>query len=343
MQVTLTEVQKTELESLHRKERDKRVCDRYKAILLSSEGWEIKAIAQALRLHSETIRVHLQAWVNEKKVAPENGGSESKLTASEGQQLEAHLQQHCYKCAKDICAYVYNTYGVKYSVAGMTHWLHARGFKYKDRKGIPSKSNIEAQQQAIAHYQQLRDTRQSNEVILFMDATHPTMTTKTSRGWIKKGQAHYVKQTASRTRHNVIGAVDIESKEVHSICPEKVNTETTTQLLEKIRLAYPNAPKIHVFIDQAGYHRSEAFKENALSLGITLHYLPPYSPNLNPIERLWKVMNEQCRNNVFFHSAKEFRQTIDHFFEHTVKEIRETVLTSRITDNFQVLESVSSI
>jgi len=40
--------------------------------------------------------------------------------------------------------------------------------------------------------------------------------------------------------------------------------------------------------------------EIATELNIKLHFLPPYSPNLNPIERLWKVMNEKVRNNRFF-------------------------------------------
>jgi transposase len=45
--------------------------------------------------------------------------------------------------------------------------------------------------------------------------------------------------------------------------------------------------------------------EKAKELNIKLHYLPPYSPNLNPIERLWKVMNEHARNNKYFATAKE--------------------------------------
>jgi transposase len=52
-------------------------------------------------------------------------------------------------------------------------------------------------------------------------------------------------------------------------------------------------------------------------LGIVLHYLPPYSPNLNPIEIVWKVMNEHVRNNLFFSLAKEFREAIKQFFDHT--------------------------
>lgn len=50
-------------------------------------------------------------------------------------------------------------------------------------------------------------------------------------------------------------------------------------------------------------------------LNIKLHYLPPYSPNLNPIERLWKVMNKHARNNQYFTKPKEFRKQIERFFQ----------------------------
>ncbi|WP_338011052.1 transposase, partial [Photorhabdus temperata] len=55
-----------------------------------------------------------------------------------------------------------------------------------------------------------------------------------------------------------------------------------------------------MILDGVGYHRSKRVKDWAYVMNIDLHYLPPYSPNLNPIERLWKVMNEQVRNNHYF-------------------------------------------
>ncbi|MBD2790377.1 transposase, partial [Xenorhabdus sp. DI] len=94
-------------------------------------------------------------------------------------------------------------------------------------------------------------------------------------------------------------------------------------------------------LDGAGYHRSEIVKFFAEALNIELHYLPPYSPNLNPIERLWKYANEQIRNNVYFPDAKTFRETFHHFFHVTFPEkIQE--LTTRLTDNFQTLIPASS-
>ena len=67
--------------------------DRIKAVLLKSEGWADTQIAQALRLHEETIRQHLKDWSNESKLRPENGGSKSKLTIAQTQALKAHLDE----------------------------------------------------------------------------------------------------------------------------------------------------------------------------------------------------------------------------------------------------------
>ena len=110
---------------------------------------------------------------------------------------------------------------------------------------------------------------------------------------------------------------------------------------DSLKQAYPQASTIHVILDQSGYHRSQELKEGADLRNIKLHYLPPYSPNLNPIEQLWKIMNEQVRNNVFFKSAQDFREAIAHFFKDKIPKIK-SILASRINDNFQTLCTVSS-
>ena len=95
-----------------------------------------------------------------------------------------------------------------------------------------------------------------------------------------------------------------------------------------------------MILDGAGYHRSHDVKNKAQVLNIVLHYLVPYSPNLEPIERLWKVMNEHVRNNKYFATAKEFRDKIDAFFSETLPTIGN-ILATRINENFQVLKSTS--
>ena len=124
---------------------------------------------------------------------------------------------------------------------------------------------------------------------------------------------------------------------VVSCRPDYVNAETTVAFFDQLKVAYPAAPSIHIILDQSGYHRSQFVKEEALKRNIVVHYLPPYSPNLNPIERLWKVMNENVRNNVFFKSAKHFKESICEFFDKTISEITP-LLRARINDNFQKLK-----
>ena len=70
-----------------------------------------------------------------------------------------------------------------------------------------------------------------------------------------------------------------------------------------------------------------------------MHILPPYSPNLNPIERLWKVMNEVTRNNQVFKTFNEFQEKIRKFFSDTWDTISDDFRT-RINDNFQTLKAV---
>ena len=83
MKIFITEQQKAELERLHDSSRDGRVRDRIKAILLASEGWSSAMIAQALRLHQTTIDHHISEFLNKGKLKPENGGSDSKLSAEQ--------------------------------------------------------------------------------------------------------------------------------------------------------------------------------------------------------------------------------------------------------------------
>ncbi|MCG6220114.1 transposase, partial [Vibrio diabolicus] len=97
----------------------------------------------------------------------------------------------------------------------------------------------------------------------------------------------------------------------------------------------------HCFNSEIGCGMTDLVKDAAFVLNIELHYLPPYSPNLNPIERLWKVMNEKSRNNVYFKRKRDFKAAIDQFFAVTLPEIAGS-LTSRINDNFQVLKPASS-
>ncbi len=333
----LTIEEKAALEVQHQACETRKEGDRIKAILLRSEGWTVPQISQALRLHQSTIIRHIQDY-EVGKLRNESGGSSEQLNETQAQELIAHLEANLYHHNHQIILYVKERYGVIYTISGMHKWLHRNGFSYKKPKGLPHKADEELQKEFIAQYEQLKKEAGVDEPILFMDSVHPTQATKLSYGWIKTGKTKHVGTTASRTRLNIIGAIQLGhiDKAITSQY-DTINGESIMDFMDKIRVQY-GEKIVHLILDKAPYHRSKLVAERADKLNIKLHFLPPYSPNLNPIERLWKVMNEHARNNRFFKGAKDFREAIDGFFVNTLPSIGNT-LDCRINDNFQTLKT----
>jgi transposase len=336
----LSSTQRETLRERHRHERDGRVRDRIKAVLLSDKGWSYRHIAEALMLDEETVSLHVVDYKNQEKLTPQNGGSSSKLDVAQSAELISHLEDNTYLKVNQICAYVKEKYGVKYTVPGMTSWLHEHDFSYKKPKGTPAKADPLKQEAFIATYEELLNTTPEDEPILFADGVHPTMATKITYGWIKKGTSKLIATTASRTRINLMGALNLETMQVTVGSYETLDSEAMSQYFTQLRQSYPKAPRLHVILDQGPYNVSFVTRNAAQKQGIVLHYLPPYSPNLNPIERLWKVMNEHVRNNRFFTSVRQFKEDINNFFQVTWPQIAFS-MTDRINDNFQRLKSVS--
>ena len=340
MKITLTDVEKQDLERQHKKERDGRIKDRIKAVLLYNEGWSQMQIAQALRIRPETVHDHLEAYKRARKLKPANGGSEGYLNEAQTRELITHLEEQTYVKVSDICTYVKEQYQVEFAVRGMTSWLHRHKFSYKKPKGIPAKADPEKQAAFIKEYERLLNTIPENEPIEIGDGVHPTMATKVTYGWIRTGVNKPIATIASRTRLNLMGSINLESMQVTLISHETIDSLAMIKHFKALRQKYQKAPKIHLFLDQGSYNTSLETREAAKKHGIVLHHLPPYSPNLNPIERLWKIMNEYVRNNRVFRSAKEFRQEIMDFFKITWPKIAQS-MTSRINDNFQILKQAS--
>lgn len=329
--------EKAALEERHAAQSNGKERDRLKAILLRSEGWTVPQISQALRLHQSTIIRHIQDY-RTGKLKNESGGSSSHLSDTQTQELIAHLEEHTYHHNHEIVLYVQERWGISFTVPGMHKWLHRNGFSYKKPKGLPHKSDPDLQKQFVAEYEALKEEVGDQEPILFMDSVHPTQATKLSYGWIRTGKNKHVGTTASRTRLNIVGAIQLGHLAEAITCQyETINAESIMHFMNKVRHQY-GSKIVHLILDKAGYHRSSLVIKHAAKLNIKLHFLPPYSPNLNPIERLWKVMNEKVRNNRFFKGAKDFKEAINSFFDEILPSIGNS-LSSRINDNFQMLKT----
>jgi transposase len=339
MEQFLSSQERDNLKIQHRKERDKRICDRIKAVLLFNEGWDYQEIAHVLLLSDEAVKEHIREYQDSQKLRPENGGSYSKLTEDQTQNLSLHLHKHTYLYTKDIVAHVKAALGITYTVQGMTAWLHAHGFSYKKPSVIPGKVNKEAQEQWLKEYQELKASLQADEAICFTDGVHPTHNTKPTYGWIRRGEKKEIPTNTGRQRLNLSGAIDIVSKKVMIREDITLNASSTITFLKDIEAAYPGAKTVHMFCDNARYYRNKEVSFYLQTSKIKMHFLPPYSPNLNPIERLWKFLYEHVLYNKYYEKFTDFREAVLGFLQnlfHASAEMKKA-LDQRITDNFHII------
>lgn len=324
----------------HKKTRILREGDRIKAILLLNKGYSYEEVGELLLMDDGTIRrwhTIYEASGIEKLLTDNYIGGTSKLTSAEQMELSAHLESHIYLTAKEICAYVLTKYGIEYTPKGMTSLLHLMKFSYKKPKHIPGKANQKAQEEFIKKYHELKKNKSSEDHIYFMDGVHPLHNSQPAYGWIKKGKEQVLKTNTGRMRININGAYDIENQKAVIREDESINSQSTIALLEQMLKEQPLG-MLYIILDNAKYYRSKLVQE---FLGenqrIQFIFLPPYSPNLNIIERLWKFFKKKTTYNKYYEKFAVFKEKCLDFFVNIDKY--KTELESLMTENFQLIQA----
>lgn len=335
----LNSSQRSFLKSAHRMERDRKIGDRMKVVLLADQGESFAEIAKFLFIDEQTARRHLKDYFDNDKTGGSSGGSQGKLTQEQSSRLLAILATCDVPTTKTAAEKVKSLFGIKFSRSGMTDWLKRNRFSFKKSQPAPAKADLQAQAEFIDKYRDLKDALPEGEVLLFLDAAHPTMATKLGYGWSTKGERKVVATTAGKTRINVIGTLNAQTLKLVATFPATVNSETLAEHFARLRRSYPRHrfSTLNIILDQGSYCVSKATQIEAARLDIKLWHLPPYSPNLNLIERAWKVMNEQVRDNVYFPDEKVFTSTIKDFFLNRWSKLSKS-LTTRFADNFQIIQ-----
>lgn len=135
--------------------------------------------------------------------------------------------------------------------------------------------------------------------------------------WQFKGKKHTktIGSNTGRRRLNIIGALNAITKETTIILTESnCDKYLLIVFLEEIKLQYNSTDKIYIILDNASYNRAYEVVEKAKELNIELVYLPPYAPNLNLIERLWKFFKKKVVKNCYYETYQMFYNAVNEFF-----------------------------
>ena len=175
--------------------------------------------------------------------------------------------------------------------------------------------------------------------MLFFDPCHFLHNVVNARMWQPKGKKGTIqmKSNTGRRRINILGALNSEDLSIlTTLTEEKCNAERVVEFLQKIKDTYPGM-NIVVVLDNARYNYAKATRVHAEENDILLLFLPPYSPNLNLIERLWKFAKKHLVNNTYHEEFNQFFNATHSFFKNLDEHHQE--LASLMTKKFQIIHA----
>lgn len=347
MKLALTDAERQHLRQLQKQRRDDEGYVKVTVVLMLDAGWGAGQVAQALGLDDGTVYRYAQAWQRlglEKYLLHEQPGYWGLLPSAGLAALSRQVEQTLYTDVRAVGAWLKRHWGVAYSVAGLTHLLHRLGFSYKLTTPVPCEAD--PVQQAAFLAEQLRPLLAQAEagqaVVYFADAAHPTHNTRSTRVWTRTGQPRPLPTVSGRERVNLNAAVNAHCPtQVHLHETDCVNAQSTKALYEKLLAAHPDGRPIYVVCDNARYYRNRELAAWLQDKPLIQVFLPPYSPNLNRIERLWKFLRQKIIHPCFYRTKGAFRQAVLGFFSR-LDEFGQD-LASLLTLRFHLLQSQTTL
>lgn len=301
------------------------------AIQLLITGVTREQVCQALLVSERSLRHWVKAF-NERGldglIVKKRPGRTAILNGDQAAQFarliaEPEQAERTFWTAKAFHGYLAATYHVECSYETVVRFFHRQGFALKVPQPWPDRQD-EAQREAFR--ERLQALSQDAEVELwFADESGFEGDPRPRRRWDKKGHKTRSTKNGDHLRMNVMGMVCPRTGEFFAIEASHSDSETFQAFLNEARKSVTaHRPRNILILDNASWHKRKSLNWQ----GWEAMYLPPYSPDLNPIERIWLVMKATWFNN---HVCRTLDQLIDRLDQAILDVINNPQRTSNTT------------
>ncbi len=311
------------------------------ALVAPGDGNGVGLVCRLLHPGPDTVRGWLRGFGGT-GLAPVDPAAyperEGKLTRARETSLRETLRDSPPRDTNGVRDIIQRLHGVEYTRGGAIKLMHRPGFGHVRPKPLPRQADRAAQEAFMRQYERTVRDAPPDGAIVFADAVHPEWQSRPAHGRVFRGDRPAVRSTTGRRRLSPQGALDLETMGFTMVEGERTGATTTLRLLRRLERARPGSAAIHVFPGNARQHHAKAprpFLERP-DCRVRLHFLPPYAPHLNPIERLWGVMHRHVTHNRFHADLRQFTEAIFRFFDETLPREWEAIAES-VTDSFRVI------
>src|SRR3954470_17655321 len=344
--IDLSAEQRKEIERRRKGSLDRRVYQRLTAVLAVAAGTTREKVAELLGVSLSQLGEWLRVYRNEGLEALceiNNKGDPGKLTPSQIEQLKAKVSTGCFRNSDQIRDWIKSTFAASYSSSGVKDMLKRIGVSYHKVTGFLWKADPDRQkafvkkyrrQKANAHRQAAGHTRR-----YFVDACHPVWgLSLVFSCWLLVGQRFLVGMGGGRKRLNILGAYCPDDQEYLDLrlTRDNINGEQFVNLLRVLKERHPATKRFILYLDNAAYYGkpvvSDWLKRHP---EFRLEPVPPYSPNVNLIERLWKFLKQKALGR--WHPSFEAMQAaVSEVLDH-LEQYRDELATLMV-DEFHVID-----
>jgi len=289
-------------------------------VYLRKKGYQREEVAELLRIDEDTVTNYTKKYDESglQGLLEENYHHPKSQLEPYTEQLKELFKNQAPHTVNQAIEMIDKETGVVLKPSACREFLRKIGMKCRRCGVVPGKAmddDKQRQAQQEFHDQQLQSTldeaKQGKRTVLFVDAAHFVMGAFLGMVWC------FVRlllpSASGRKRHNVLGAYDPITHEAITVTNDTyINQNVFCEFLDKIANAYASSGRpITLILDNARYQKCQSVANKAKELNIELLYLPPYSPNLNLIERLWRFVKKQVLYSKHYDRFDTFRNSIN--------------------------------
>jgi transposase len=279
-----------------------RVQQKMEALDLKSHNLSHSLIAQLVGVCETTLRTYFHEYQQGgvERLKQLNFYQPQSALAAHAASLEERFHAHPVATVAEAPAVIEQHTGIKRSPTQVRQFLRRLGLQRRKVGVIPAKADVEQQQTFKAQQldPRIAQAKAGERAPFFVDGAHFVF--GAFLGFLWSFVRVLVKTASGRQRLNVLGALNPLTFQILTVINETyVTADTVCQLLMKIAALGLTVP-VTVVLDNARYQGCALVQQTAQRLNIELLFLPPYSPNLNLIERFWKFVKKQCLYSQYY-------------------------------------------